>query len=74
MSDDTDSSDEPGSQEDLYEQPKTDKKPILITQCKLNDLVRDLSLTKQQSELLASRLQEWNLLDEDARVSIFAGM
>lgn len=75
LDDDTESSvssDEPESQEDCYEQQhENDKRPHLITQSKLNDLVRDLSLTKQQSELLASRLQEWNLLDEDARVSKF---
>ena len=34
----------------------TVEKPNLITQPELNDLVRDLTLTKQQSEPLASRL------------------
>ena len=49
----------------------TVEKPHLITQPELNDLVRDLTLTKQQSELLASRLGEWNLLDVDVRISSF---
>lgn len=66
------SSDEHESQEDCYaQQSEIDKSPQLITQSKLNDLVRDLSLTKQQSELLASRLQEWNLLDENTRITEF---
>ena len=43
----------------------------LIQQSELNDLVGDLNLSKQQSELLASRLQQWNLLDADVRVSSF---
>ena len=30
----------------------------------LNDLVRDLDLTKSKAELLGSRLQQWNLLKE----------
>ena len=47
------------------------EKPHLITQPELNDLVRDLTLTKQQSELLASRLGEWNLLDVDVRITSF---
>jgi hypothetical protein len=43
----------------------------IITQSELNDLVRDLNLTKTQSELLASRLQGWNLLHTHAKVSFF---
>ena len=46
-------------------------KPHFITAPDLNDLVRDLYLTKHQSELLASRLQQWHLLDEDTRVFSF---
>ncbi|CAI9731562.1 Hypothetical predicted protein [Octopus vulgaris] len=48
---------------------KFDKKPHFITQPELNDLVRDLTLTKQQSDVLASHLQQWNLLGKDARVT-----
>jgi hypothetical protein len=43
----------------------------IITAGELNDLVRDLHLTKNQSELLASRLQGWNLLNADAKVTYF---
>ena len=45
--------------------------PHLISTEELNDLVRDLKLTKFAGELLASRLQGWNLLDSDAKVTFF---
>ena len=35
----------------------------------LNDLVRDLGLTKSNAELLTSRLKEWNLLDDSVHVA-----
>ena len=38
------------------------KEPHLIEEGELNDLVRDLDLSKQGAELLGSRLQQWNLL------------
>uniref|UniRef100_A0A6P7GL81 Uncharacterized protein LOC114333513 n=1 Tax=Diabrotica virgifera virgifera TaxID=50390 RepID=A0A6P7GL81_DIAVI len=40
-------------------------------QQELNDLVRDLELSKKASELLASRLNEKNLLEKGAKVSYF---
>lgn len=40
-------------------------------QQELNDLVRDLGLSKKASELLASRLNEKNLLEKGAKVSYF---
>lgn len=45
--------------------------PQPFSQCELNDLVQDLSLSKTSSELLASRLKEKNLLGEDARITFF---
>ena len=42
-----------------------------ITQEDLNDLARDLYLSKQQSELLASRLKQWNLVQKDVRITSF---
>ena len=44
--------------------------PHWITQEDLNDLARDLYLLKQQSELLASRLKQWNLVQEDIGSSV----
>jgi len=38
--------------------------PNLISQSLPNDLMRDLNLSKIQAELLASLLQEWNLLQQ----------
>ena len=40
------------------------KTPHLLDQSDLNDLVRDLGLTKEKSEVLALRMErmEWNLL------------
>ena len=45
--------------------------PHWITQEDLNDLARDLYLLKQQSELLASQLKQWNLVQEDVRITSF---
>ena len=45
--------------------------PHWITQEDLNDLARDFYLSKQQSELLASRLKQWNLVQEDERITSF---
>ena len=49
----------------------SDNEPHWITQEDLNDLARDLYLSKQQSELLASRLKQWNLVQEDVRITSF---
>ena len=54
---------------DLDFQP-TESHPHLITQPELNDLVRDLNLSKHQSELLGSRLQQWNLLAQGTKISV----
>ena len=45
--------------------------PHLLSQGDLNDLVRDLNLSKKQSELLASRLKGWNLLQKESKVSFY---
>ena len=45
--------------------------PYILTQDGLNDLVRDLELSKNKAELLASRLQQWNLLEENVRITSF---
>lgn len=47
------------------------REPHLITQGDLNDLVRDLNLSKKQSEVLGSRLKGWNLLSKDTKVCFF---
>ena len=42
-----------------------------FNQSELNNLVRDLDLSKQAAELLASKLNEKHLLDNSAKVSFF---
>jgi len=42
----------------------------LITE-EVNDLIRDLDLTKSKAELLGSRGQKWNLLKENVRISVY---
>lgn len=48
-----------------------ERNPKLFTQSELNDLIRDLDLSKLKSELLASRLKERNLLSPDVRVTFY---
>ena len=45
--------------------------PLLINQEQLNDLVRDLALSKEKAEVLGSRLQQWNLLESGTTISSF---
>jgi len=42
-----------------------------ITQEELDDLIRDLDLPKCNAELLGSRLQQWKLLKENVRISVY---
>ena len=59
------------NEDDLDYKPENSKIPHIISQVELNDLVRDLRLTKSQSELLASRLQVWNLLEDETKVNFY---
>ena len=45
--------------------------PLFINQEHLNDLVRDLYLSKEKAEILGSRLQQWNLLEPGTTISSF---
>ncbi|KAI5696331.1 hypothetical protein M8J76_008968 [Diaphorina citri] len=45
--------------------------PQQFNQLELNDLIRDLNLSKLASELLASRLKEKNLLEEGTAVTFY---
>lgn len=54
-----------------YEPDTFQDEPHMISQPELNDLARDLGLSKEKSELLASRLQGWNLLASGTHVTYF---
>lgn len=54
-----------------YSYASDTRKPEQFTQEELNDLVRTLNLSKEDGEILASRLHEKNLLDENARITYF---
>ena len=45
--------------------------PHILTKDELNDLVRDLELSKGKAELLVSRLKQWYLLDKNVPISSF---
>ena len=47
--------------------------PHLLTQGDLNDIVRDLNLSKKQAELLGSMLKGWDLLRQDTKVCFYRG-
>ena len=49
----------------------TSLKPHFPTKKELDDLIRDLGLTKFGAELLASRLNEWNLLGDDCKSTAY---
>ena len=42
-----------------------------FNQHELNDLIRDLNLSKESSKLLASRLKEKNLLDSETKITFY---
>jgi len=45
----------------------------LLTQADLNDIVRDLNMSKKQAELFGSGLKGWNLLRQDTKVCFYRG-
>ena len=45
--------------------------PHMLTQDKLNDLVRDLELSKSTTELLGSKFKQLNLLEKNVRIYSF---
>src|SRR6218665_1507020 len=46
-----------------------ERRPYFPNQKDVNDLIRDLGLTKSNAKLLISRLKQWNLLDESVQVT-----
>ncbi|KAK4880623.1 hypothetical protein RN001_008769 [Aquatica leii] len=72
-----DSEPPPGASNDTFNDDEgysadlVSREPHLLTQSELNDLVRDLQLPKTKSELLGSRLQQWNLLEKGVKISSY---
>jgi len=52
---------QPSASRDADYLPSTDSFNHKITEGELSDLIKDLELPKNKAELLASRLQQWNL-------------
>ena len=53
---------QPSASRDADNLQSTDSCNHKITEGDLNDLIRDLELPKNKAELLASKLEQWNLL------------
>jgi hypothetical protein len=49
----------------------TSAQPHKVTQKELSDLITDLEISKHKAELVSSRLQQWNLLDDTVKVTAF---
>ena len=43
--------------------------PYNLNQEDINDLIREMALTKSNAEILISRLKQWDLLDEGVRIT-----
>ena len=56
--------------DEAYLLDETHMQSRLITQ-ELSDLVGDLYLSKQQAEILGSRLKQWHLLDGHTKVTLY---
>jgi hypothetical protein len=59
------------SSNDQYVPEERTSEPSWFNQWELNDFIRDLSLSIDKAELLASRLKERSLLENDVRVCQF---
>jgi len=51
--------------------PLQTKQPQLFTQDSLNDLIRELYMSKENSQIFASRLRERGLLCSDVKISLY---
>ena len=54
-----------------FEESCSSSEPHLLTHGDLNDIVRDLNLSKTQAELIVSRLYKWNLLDYESEICLY---
>ena len=49
----------------------TGKMPYIWSQAELQDLARDLNLSKEKSELHGSKLKQWILLQNEVNITFF---
>ena len=56
---------------DAENAPSISSEPHFPTKKKLDNLIRDLGLTKSGAELLKSRLNKWNLLGDDCKSTAY---
>lgn len=54
---------------EVCEDESENKQPHFPNQNELNDLIREMGLTKFNAELLTSRLKQWNLLDKSCKIT-----
>lgn len=59
------------SDPDYILDPDFCKDPHLLDQAELSDLIRDLGLSKQKAELIASRMRQWNMLKEEIKSTFY---
>ena len=71
FAEDSDLSQEQMPNDEEYVPLQDTHEPVRFSQEELKDLIRDLSLSKEKSELLGSRLKEKNLLERGASCSKF---
>ena len=57
------------SSDTSFDEHDSENKPNFFTQEALNDLFRDLDLSKDKSELLASRLKQRKLLTDGVKIT-----
>jgi hypothetical protein len=72
LSDESESSSLQSDTEEMYFDPHQYDRPIhKFTQSEMNDLIRELQLTKEKSELLGSRLRERNMMASGVKFSCY---
>ncbi|XP_073511089.1 uncharacterized protein [Phyllobates terribilis] len=65
----SDSEEDIGDQDYVFTDAAEERRPYFPNQKDVNDLIRDLHLTKSNAELLTSRLKQWNLLVESLQIT-----
>ena len=65
----TETSESSETSQSEFEPDDTQRKSHFINQNDLNDFARDLDLTKERSEILASRPQQWNFVASGVKVT-----